>query len=64
MYDVMLVLNTGEILYLHRIKNVSWTRGRIIFIDVEDKGFTYLPGEIIKCVFDREGENEEVREAI
>lgn len=64
MYNVMLVLNTGEILYLHRIKNVSWTRGRIIFIDVEDKGYTYLPGEIIKCVFDREGENEEVRETI
>ena len=55
MYDVMLVLNTGEILYLHRIKNVSWTRGRIIFIDTDDKGYTYLPGEIIKCVFDREG---------
>ena len=54
MYDVMLVLNAGEILYLHRIKNVSWTRGRIICIDADDKGYTYLPGEIIKCVFDRE----------
>lgn len=54
MYSVMLVLNTGEILYLHKIKNVSWTRGRIIFIDAEDKAHTYLPGEIIKVVFDRE----------
>ena len=60
MYDVMLVLNTGEILYLHRIKNVSWTRGRIIFIDAKDKCYTYLPGEIIKCVFDREGGENEI----
>lgn len=62
MYDVMLVLNTGEILYLHKIKNVSWTRGRIIFIDAADKAYTYLPGEIIKCVFDKEHENTEVIE--
>ena len=64
MYDVMLVLNTGEILYLHRIKNVSWSRGRIIFIDSEDKAYTYLPGEIVKVVFDRERENEEIRETV
>lgn len=64
MYDVMLVLNTGKILYLHKIKIVSWTRGRIIFVDAEDKSYIYIPGEIVKVVFDREGENEEVRETI
>ncbi len=64
MYEVMLVFNTGEILYLLRIKNVSSTRGRIIFIDAADKAYTYLPGEIVKVVFDREGENEKVRETV
>ena len=49
MYEVMLLLDDGEIRMLHSIKLISWTRARIIFTDVEDHGYTFLSGRIVRC---------------
>lgn len=49
MYEVMLVLDDGEIRTLHSIKLVSWTRARIIFTDIDDNSFHFMSGRIIKC---------------
>lgn len=49
MYEVMLVLNDGEIRMLHSIKLISWTRARVIFTDTDDNSYHYMSGRIIKC---------------
>ena len=49
MYEVMLVLDDGEIRMLHSIKLISWTRTRIIFTDTDDQSYHFMSGRIIKC---------------
>ena len=49
MYNVMLVLDDGEIRMLHSIKLISWTRARIIFTDADDQSFHLMSGRIIRC---------------
>ena len=54
MFYVLITLETGEILTIEHVKNVSWTRGRVIFIDRDDRSKTFIPGEIEKCYLERE----------
>lgn len=49
MYDVLLILDDGEIRTIKQIKLISWTRSRIIFTDIDDNNYHYLPGRIVKC---------------
>lgn len=54
MFYVLITLETGEILTIEHVKNVSWTRGRVIFINRDDRSKTFIPGEIEKCYLERE----------
>lgn len=49
MYNVMLVLDDGEIRVINRVKLVTWTRARVIFTDVYDRSYHYIGGRIRKC---------------
>lgn len=49
MYNVMLVLDDGEIRVIKSVKLVTWTRARVIFTDADDKSYFYMGGRIRKC---------------
>lgn len=49
MYNVMLVLDDGEIRVIKSVKSVSWTRARVIFTDVDERAYHYVRGRIQKC---------------
>lgn len=49
MYNVILILDDGEIRMIKSVKLVSWTRARVIFTDVNERSYHYVGGRIQKC---------------
>ena len=55
MYNVMLVLDDGEIRVIKSVKLISWTRARVIFTDVDERSYHYVGGRIQKCEMEHIG---------
>lgn len=56
MFNVILVLQSGEIISLIHIKNISWTGARVIFVDRNEIGRIINTGDIKSCDIEREKE--------
>lgn len=56
MFNVIIVLQSGEIISLIHIKNISWTGARVIFVDRNEIGRIINTGDIKTCDIEREKE--------
>ena len=56
MFSIILVLQSGELLSLIHIKNISWTGARVIFVDRNEISRIINTGDIKTCDIEREEE--------
>ena len=56
LYDCILTLRSGEIISIPEVRNISWTRARVIFTNADEESVHFLSGEIVDChLFIRKG---------
>ena len=48
LYDMILVLHTGEIRYIHDVALISLTRARMIVTNADDESELFRAGEVKK----------------